>query len=488
MRVPLLLLVIFIDFVSLSANAEHLNSAASCPINFTVASAYFKVSEHGWLDAYLVTAYIPWISYSPYTSPVCVFSISNNRNEKNTFLSVNLSTTEHLSKCDRIPDMQQLGINGSQKRIVFHIQDRNGTGVCRISAARVATIGSPFFNLVGFSMVRNPRHLREWLLYHLGHVFQHMVLYDDASKPPLRALVSDMEGRVTIVNWSRMREHGSRQITAMQDFAIRFAPLADWIVYLDDDWFFPAFGPAPLETILAQRLRRNASQLIVLSSWHGACTTADTAHRLGVPAALCAPAVGAASASAHLCDILDARGVPPHLLFSGRRRAVVSHYRFRSIDRGRPLMSNAAFVAPRGRTLVAHIPHVWRDPAPGATPEAIDASAYHFRHFKLLDFHNHAAKAREGNWGGTQGGFTSWLAMNRELCQVRGAGGRGAGEGGARICGGIVPQSCSLHSIHPSCQLCPANCAHALALRRGGFAGVGWVGGWVGGSIQMLIR
>jgi hypothetical protein len=62
---------------------------------------------------------------------------------------------------------------------------------------------------------------------------------------------------------------------------------------------------------------------------------------------------------------------------------------------------------------------VWRDPAPGATPEAIDATAYRFRHFKLLDYHNHAAKAREGNWGGTQGGFASWLAMNRELCQVR---------------------------------------------------------------------
>jgi hypothetical protein len=319
-------------------------------------------------------------------------------------------------------DIRQLGIDNSQKHIKFYIQGENDTSVCRVQATQIAKYNTPDINLIGFSMVRNPRHLHHWLHYHLSHAFQHMVLYDDASSPPLRALIPDDlvgDGRVTLLNWTHMHAHASRQITAMQDFAVRFAPRAAWILYLDDDWFFPAFGPAPLEGILADRLRRNASQLLAVSAWHGACTTADTARRLGLPVALCAPAAGPGAGDTALCAVLDARGAPPHLLFSGRRRAVAPHYRLRSIDGRRPLMSGAAFVAPRGRTLVAHIPHVWRDPAPGAPPESLDPAAYRFRHLKLLDFRGHAAKARAGNWGGTQGGYGDWLAMNRELCQVR---------------------------------------------------------------------
>jgi hypothetical protein len=131
-------------------------------------------------------------------------------------------TTAHHSKCARFRENHRI-VDLSQPTLQFHIRDGNKTVCSRVGASRIpADAVPPRFNLVGFSMVRNPLLLREWAAYHLGHAFDHLVLYDDGSRMPVRELIPDLVGgsggaaAVTVVDWSHMHSHGSRQITAMQ--------------------------------------------------------------------------------------------------------------------------------------------------------------------------------------------------------------------------------------------------------------------------------
>jgi hypothetical protein len=213
-----------------------------------------------------------------------------------------------------------------------------------------------------------------------------------------------------------MSSHGARQFTAMQHFAFVFAEISTWILYLDDDWYFPSQGEnnRSLLDILRDAGRHNVWQVKVVSYWYGACTTLETAYRLNLSVADCFPGD---NSSAVLCPVLDLRKFPPHSIFSGRHSNIEEFISVPTLRNGTPHMTSASFVRTRQHPLIAHIAHHWKCSASGLCNTRI-VDGYRFRHLKLYDFQNHKAKAILGNWGSITGSQEAWLAMNRDLCKV----------------------------------------------------------------------
>lgn len=106
-------------------------------------------------------------------------------------------------------------------------------------------------------------------------------MYDDASTDNLSMVLRPyIQGNlVTHVNWTGMYHQRKRQFMAIQDFTVRFAPLAKFVLQFDDDCFFFASDPKTNKTLpdLRRTLRTVAStcpecgQLRIDSHWFGAC-------------------------------------------------------------------------------------------------------------------------------------------------------------------------------------------------------------------------
>ena len=382
----------------------------TCTNDFLVSSAVFRITN-GNVEVFLVTTHRLWESDTPYTDPKCEIKLTANGTVQ--MIRVNLTSARHRSTCDLFRDN---GMLDKENNFELYIYD-GFEMVCAVNVTRIET-PKTIYNLVGFSVMRNPQNLRDWVHYHLRRDFSHIVIYDDGSRAPIGSMVHDLVGRglVTVVDWSFMSHHNARQFTAMQHFAFVFAEMSTWILYMDDDWFFPSHGEnnQSLTHILSDALKQGVWQLTVLSYWHGACATRDTAARLGLPVADCFPE---ANGTASLCPVLDARSVPLHSLFSGRHEALVESISVPSIRNGQWQMTSASFVRTRQHPLVAHIAHLWRCSATGVCNTRV-AENYVFRHLKVYDYQSHVSKAATGNWGGTTGNMDQWLALNRDLCQV----------------------------------------------------------------------
>ena len=419
--------------VQFSLSEESIMAAAAqkCKKNFVISSAYFAVSVDGFVKVFFATAHKLWNSDSPYQSPRCVFEHLSYRDEKKiSTASVNMSTQRHHSQCELLVE---LSVGNSQTHLSFRVEDGNET-VCTVNATRlIPRENQPVYNLMGVSMARNPLYLREWLNYHFAHIFQHIVIYDDGSDVPIQNLVPDFidQGRVTVVNWSHMSFHNARQFTAIQDFLYRFSALSTWIVYLDNDWYFPESGPngMALIRILDESMQRNITQLTVLSSWHGACTTPASIQLLlnasvNVSVSACFPTE---DERATLCPVLDSGDLPPHLLFSGHNGRIAPTVTIPNVTGSRALMTTASFARPHAVQLLASLAHVWgSEKCQGCLQHRtsiLNSSSYRFRHFKLLDYRRHQQKQQNsgGWWSSKFGGegLDNWLVKNKALCQVR---------------------------------------------------------------------
>lgn len=111
--------------------------------------------------------------------------------------------------------------------------------------------------------------------------FDHIVVYDDASTDNLSVILQPFvkENLVTYVNWASVQNQRTRQFMAIQDFTVRFAPLATFVLQFDDDCFFFACNPDTGKALpdLRKTLRSVASQcpecgqFRIDSHWFGAC-------------------------------------------------------------------------------------------------------------------------------------------------------------------------------------------------------------------------
>jgi hypothetical protein len=163
------------------------------------------------------------------------------------------------------------------------------------------------------------KHIESWITYNLHQGYDHIVIYDDCSKDRILDVLYPYhrEGLVTYVNWTTIATwpilSTDRQMLAMEDFAIRFAPQSTLINQLDDDCFF--YVPAPVNrlkssvlktsesesaslsreqsqitySVASQPLREtlqyllrsntNAGQMLILGKWFGACNASSSSDQ-----------------------------------------------------------------------------------------------------------------------------------------------------------------------------------------------------------------
>ena len=385
--------------------------ANNCAYGLNVFSAYFSIRDDGFIEVLLVTAHKLWDSDTPYQSPTCIVKIFVN----GTLHAIHrkFSTVGHRSSCGLF---RGDGLFESVTHMNLEIWDQSEM-VCNVDVTRIEK-RETVYSLVAVSFMRNPIQVRDWILYHLNGDFNHIVIYDDNSTTPISHVLREFVSRklVTVVDWSFMSSHGARQFCALQHFAFVFAEMATWVLYMDDDWFFPSRGEngKPLMSILKDAYEQNIWQVTVLSHWHGACTTPEIAARFNLSVIDC---FLPNNNTTTVCPVLDGRSIPPQLIFSGRHSAVAELISVPSIKGGKPQMTSASFVRTRQHPLIAHLPHFWKCSATGICSTHI-VGGYQFRHFKVYDFRRHQVKSTAGNWGGTKGNLKRWLTMNRDLCKV----------------------------------------------------------------------
>ncbi len=78
--------------------------------------------------------------------------------------------------------------------------------------------------------------IREWVAYHLGIGFEHLYLYDNASRTSLAGLLHDFVARklVTVINFPLST---NQQLSAYADALHRFGATTVWLGFLDIDEF-----------------------------------------------------------------------------------------------------------------------------------------------------------------------------------------------------------------------------------------------------------
>jgi hypothetical protein len=379
-------------------------SSINCSKNFFIASAYFTL-EHDAVRVEISSAHRAWLSDTPYVQPVC--RIQN--------MSRSLITKKHYSYClpfPLFPDMHD--------ELKITIEDQ-GAVQCSFPVHRLIRTPSRF-TLMAMTVVRNPLNLREWIQYHLGQGFQHLVIYDDSSTMVhVSSLVSDFVSsrNVTVVDWSHAGFHRSRQFTAMQDFALRFAAASEWVVNFDDDCFFSKTGPknTTLKHLLDSSLREGFAQVRVAGAWYGACVSKEVAGKLKLRVDKC---FYATTSRMMLCPVLDARGCPQHALFSGRVNSIGGHAFVPAIHPKRKFQTTFSFVHTGEPFMASETAHGWDQLSPTGKLKQLDPRVYHYRHLKVLDYARHIRKATNSSWDMLKGQSSKqhWLRVNRDLCKV----------------------------------------------------------------------
>ena len=81
----------------------------------------------------------------------------------------------------------------------------------------------------------NP-HLKEWVLYHFATGFEHIVIYDNNSKIPVRTELAEYVGAglVTVIDWPLT---DAQQMSAYMDCLKRMRESTFWLAYIDIDEF-----------------------------------------------------------------------------------------------------------------------------------------------------------------------------------------------------------------------------------------------------------
>jgi hypothetical protein len=159
--------------------------ATMCSNGFLVVSAHFSCREDGFVEVVLVTSYILWKSDSPYKNPICNIKLISDRTMR--AINVNLTTVHHRSSCGLFRHDGFLDNVNRLERRIFEGDEI----MCTVDVTRIEK-QETIYNLVGVAMIRNPTHLREWLQFHLKQNFNHIVIYDDASRIPIRSSVLDL--------------------------------------------------------------------------------------------------------------------------------------------------------------------------------------------------------------------------------------------------------------------------------------------------------
>ncbi|MBD5538512.1 MAG: glycosyltransferase family 92 protein [Desulfovibrio sp.] len=80
------------------------------------------------------------------------------------------------------------------------------------------------------------RDLREWLAYHLAIGFEHVLLYDNNSRIPLRTELADLvaAGLVTVVDWPLTQ---AQQLSAYHHALRERGSATNWLAFIDADEF-----------------------------------------------------------------------------------------------------------------------------------------------------------------------------------------------------------------------------------------------------------
>ena len=80
------------------------------------------------------------------------------------------------------------------------------------------------------------RDIREWLAYHLAIGFEHVLLYDNKSRVPLRATLADLvaAGLVTVMDWPLVR---AQQLSAYAHALRHSGAATKWLAFIDVDEF-----------------------------------------------------------------------------------------------------------------------------------------------------------------------------------------------------------------------------------------------------------
>lgn len=80
------------------------------------------------------------------------------------------------------------------------------------------------------------RDIREWLAYHLAIGFEHVLIYDNNSRIPLRTTLKDLvsAGLVTVVDWPLTR---AQQLSAYYHALRNWGSASKWLAFIDADEF-----------------------------------------------------------------------------------------------------------------------------------------------------------------------------------------------------------------------------------------------------------
>lgn len=80
------------------------------------------------------------------------------------------------------------------------------------------------------------RDIREWLAYHLAIGFEHVLVYDNNSRIPLRTTLEDLvsAGLVTVVDWPLTR---AQQLSAYHHALTNWGAATRWLAFIDADEF-----------------------------------------------------------------------------------------------------------------------------------------------------------------------------------------------------------------------------------------------------------
>lgn len=80
------------------------------------------------------------------------------------------------------------------------------------------------------------RDIREWLAYHLAIGFEHVLVYDNLSRIPLRTTVEDLvsAGLVTVIDWPLRR---AQQLSAYSHALRHSGAASRWLAFIDVDEF-----------------------------------------------------------------------------------------------------------------------------------------------------------------------------------------------------------------------------------------------------------
>ncbi|MDO5484514.1 MAG: glycosyltransferase family 2 protein, partial [Desulfovibrionaceae bacterium] len=82
-------------------------------------------------------------------------------------------------------------------------------------------------------------HLREWALHHLAVGFEHIIIYDNGSREPVRDTLACLGRLVTVLDFPEQR---APQLSAYYHCLRTYRSLSRWLAFIDIDEFILPLG------------------------------------------------------------------------------------------------------------------------------------------------------------------------------------------------------------------------------------------------------